>query len=150
MSVAVDTEPFILFEVAGTTYAVRSDAVQQVLMVEHVTPLPNASAVIEGVVYARGQVIPALNLRSRFGFEKMPFDVRSRLVVVNVNGRTVGLLVDSAREFVRVPPSSIETPPEGITKLSTQYIEGIATLKGRLVVVLKLAEVVEIGEADPV
>src|SRR6185369_7409267 len=106
------------------------NSVQQVQMVEQITPVPNAIAVVEGVVHTRGRVIPVLNLRVRFGFEKIPFDLRARLVVVNVGGRIVGLLVDTAREFVRIPASSIEPPPEGISGLSGKYLEGIASMKG--------------------
>jgi purine-binding chemotaxis protein CheW len=143
-----DSEPFILFEVAGTTYAVRSDSVQQVQMIEQITPLPNAPVAVEGVVQSRGAVIPVLNLRARFGFEKVATGIRSRIVVVQVDGRVAGLLVDASREFVQIPSASIEAPPEGMARLSTQYIEGIAQLKGRLVVVLRLAEVIDIGETE--
>jgi purine-binding chemotaxis protein CheW len=139
------SEPFILFELAGTTYGVRSRFVQQIEMVEHVTPVPNASAAVEGVVYARGQVVPALNLRTRFGFEKAPFDLRSRLIVVNTGARIVGMIVDTAREFLNIPAAIIEAPPEAITGLSGKYLEGIATLDGRLVLILNLDEVIDIG-----
>ena len=122
--------------------------VQQVQMVEQITPVPNAIPVVEGVVNTRGRVIPALNLRVRFGFEKVPFDLRSRLIVVNVGGRVVGLLADAAREFVRIPASSIEPPPEGITGLSGKYLEGIASLKGRLVLLLNLEEVIDVGDTE--
>ena len=139
------SEPFILFELAGTTYGVRSRFVQQIEMVEHVTPVPNAGAAVEGVVYARGQVVPALNLRVRFGFAKAPFDLRSRLIVVNTGTRVVGMIVDTAREFLDIPAAAIESPPEGITGLSGKYLEGIATLAGRLVLILKLDEVIDLG-----
>ena len=84
-----NTETYILFEVAGTTYAISSRSVQQMEMVEHITPLPNAPAFVEGVVFTRGEVIPAVCLRSRFGFEKVPNTVRTRLIVTNHNGRMV-------------------------------------------------------------
>jgi len=141
-------ETFILLELAGTTYAIRSSFVQQVMMIEHVTPVPNALAVVEGVVHARGRVVPALNLRVRFGFEKVPFDVRSRLIVVNVDGRVIGLLVDTAREFVKIPVSSIEAPPEGITGLTGKYLEGVVSSKGRLILVLRLDQVIDIGDTE--
>lgn len=145
-----DTSPdtYILFELKGTTYAVPSNAVQQIEMVEQITPVPNAIPVVEGVVYTRGRVIPVLNLRVRFGFEKAPFDLRSRLVVVNVDGRVVGLLADTSREFVRIPASSIEALPEGITGLSGKYLEGIASIKGRLILLLKLGEVIDVGDME--
>ena len=140
-----DSEPFILFELAGTTYGVRSRFVQQIEMIEHVTPVPNATPAIEGVVFARGQVVPALNLRVRFGFEKALFDLRSRLIVVNTGERIIGMIVDTAREFLNIPAAAIEAPPEAITGLSGKYLEGIATLNGRLILILNLAEVIDIG-----
>ena len=145
MNTQSDSEPFILFELAGTTYGVRSRFVQQIEMIEHVTPVPNATPAIEGVVFARGQVVPALNLRVRFGFEKALFDLRSRLVVVNTGERIIGLIVDTAREFLNIPAAAIEAPPEAITGLSGKYLEGIATLNGRLILILNLAEVIDIG-----
>lgn len=145
-----DAEPFILFELAGTTYGVRSRFVQQVEMVEHVTPVPNASGAVEGVVFARGQVVPALNLRVRFGFEKAPFDLRSRLIVVNTGGRVVGMIVDTAREFLSIPAAAIEATPEAIASLSGKYLEGIATLDRRLILILNLDEVIEIGSPQMV
>lgn len=141
-----DAEPFILFELAGTTYGVRSRFVQQIEMIEHVTPVPNAPAAVEGVVLARGQVIPALNLRARFGFERIAFDLRSRLVVVSTGGRTLGMIVDSAREFLRIPATAIEPPPEAITGLSGRYLEGVATIRERIILVLNLDEVIDLGE----
>lgn len=141
-----DAEPFILFELAGTTYGVRSRFVQQIEMIEHVTPVPNAPAAVEGVVLARGQVIPALNLRTRFGFEKIAFDLRSRLVVVSTGGRTLGLIADSAREFLRIPEAAIEPPPGAITGLSGKYLEGVANVKDRIILVLNLDEVIDLGE----
>ena len=148
MNQEMNSETYILFELAGTTYGVPSEAVQQVQMVEQITPVPNAIPVVEGVVYTRGRVIPALNLRVRFGFEKVPFDLRSRLVVVSAGGRVVGLLADTAREFVRIPASSIEAPPEGITGLSGKYLQGIASLKGRLVLLLNLEEVIDVDVTE--
>jgi purine-binding chemotaxis protein CheW len=144
-----DAEPFILFELAGTTYGVRSRFVQQMEMIEHITPVPNAPNAVEGVVLARGQVIPALSLRARFGFEKIPHDLRARLVVVSSAGRTVGLIVDTAREFVRIPAAAIGPPPEAIKGLSGKYLEGIATIDGRMILVLNLEEVIDLGEQQP-
>jgi len=137
-------EPFILFELAGTTYGVRSRFVQQIEMIEDVASVPNAHAAVEGVVLIRGQVIPALNLRTRFGFERVDRDLRSRLVVINAGDRVVGLIVDTAREFIKVPTESIEPPPEALTGLSGKYLEGIATIKERMILVLNLDAVLDL------
>jgi purine-binding chemotaxis protein CheW len=81
------TDTYILFSVAGTTYAALSRDVMHVEMLDHVTPVPNAPAFVDGVVFSRGQVVPAINLRARFGFERAAIDVRTRLVVVQTDGR---------------------------------------------------------------
>jgi purine-binding chemotaxis protein CheW len=141
------SEPFILFELAGTTYGVPSRAVQQVELVEHITPVPNAPPAVEGVMFSRGQVIPAVNLRVRFGFEKAIHDLRTRLIVVNAKGRLVGLIVDSAREFISIPSSAIQPPNEAISGLKGKYLEGIATLDERIILILNLDEVIGMAEA---
>src|SRR5580704_5294126 len=94
---AASSRSFVLFELAGTTYGITSEAIRQIEMVESVTPVPHASGFVEGVVFSRGHVIPAINLRQRFGFERIPHGLTTRLVVVSHNDRVVGLLVDSAR-----------------------------------------------------
>ena len=138
-----ENQTYILFGVAGTTYAVPSHQVVHMEMVEHVTPVPNAAAFVEGVVFSRGQVVPVINLRARFGFERVPIDLRARVLVVNLDGRQVGLLADEAREFIRVPDEAIRPPSEAIGGLSGNYLQGVATLGERIVLVLNIAEVVE-------
>ena len=135
--------PYILFNVAGTTYGVESQLVRHIEMIEQVTPVPNAPAFVEGVVFSRGQVVPVLNLRVRFGFDRVERDLRARLLVVEVGGRLLGLLADDAREFVSVPDASIHPPNDAITGLSGNYIDGVATLGDRIVLVLNLDHVVD-------
>ena len=137
-------EPFILFELAGTTYGVRSRLVQQVEMIEDIALVPNAHPAVEGVALVRGQVIPALNLRTRFGFDRIERDLRSRLVVISTGSRVVGLMVDTAREFIRISVESIEPPPEALTGLSGQYLEGVVTINERLILILNLDAVLEL------
>jgi len=140
---------FILFTLAGTTYAVRTSEVAHIEMLEQVTGVPNAAHFVDGVVFSRGEVVPALNLRARFGFEKAPYDLRTRLLVVHHEGRTVGLVVDSAREFLAIPSSAIQPPNSALTGLSGRYVEGIANIEDRLILVLDLREVLNISEANP-
>lgn len=137
----INSEPYILFELAGTAYGIPSEVVQQMEMLETITPVPNAPPFVEGVVFSRGQVIPAVSLRVRFGFEKIPYNLRSRLIVLHFANRTVGLIVDSAREFVSIPNNIIQPPPEAISGLSGRYLAGIATLENRLVLILNPEEV---------
>ena len=138
-------DTYILFEIAGTTYGVTSQSVQQMEMIEHITPLPNAPPFVEGVVFSRGQVIPALSLRSRFGFERAPHTPRTRLIVTNHKNRVVGLIVDSAREFMSISADAIQPPPDSIDGLSANYLKGVVTPGDRIVLVLDLDELLNNG-----
>ena len=134
-------EPYVLFELAGTAYAVPSGAVERMEMVEQVTPVPNAPPYVDGVVFSRGRVVPAVNLRARFGFEKAPYDLRTRLIVVAVAGRAVGLIVDSAREFVTIKAEDVQPPPEGLAGTSGRYLGGVATVNDKVILILDVAGV---------
>ena len=117
---------------------------QQIEMIADIAAVPNAHKAVEGVVFVRGQVVPAMDLRTRFGFKKIERDLRSRLVVVNTGSRVVGLIVDTAREFLKIPLSSIGPTPEAITGLSGQYLDGIAAIGQRLILILNLDAVLDI------
>ena len=142
-------QKFVLFELVDTNYAIHSSLVRRLEMVEKITKVPNAPAELEGIILSQGKIIPAVNLRVRFGFPKSAFDMRTRLVVVESQGRAVGLIVDSAREFKIIPKDEIKPAPESIENLTGEYIEGIATLEGRMVIVLKLDEILRLADQVP-
>jgi purine-binding chemotaxis protein CheW len=138
---------YILFTVAGTTYALPSGEVRHMEMIENVTRVPNAPGFIDGVVFSRGQVVPVVNLRARFGFERAAVDLRTRLIVVQSGGRLIGLVTDAAREFVTIPPDAIQPPNDALSGMSGRYVEGIASIGDRLILVLSLDRILNFDEA---
>jgi len=140
------TEHFILFDLAGATYGVSSQVVKQMEMVESITPVPNTTRFVDGVVFSRGQVIPVMNLRARFGFEKIPYDVRTRLIVIQLDNRTIGLIVDTAREFVTIPESAIQPLPESISESVEKFLSGIAKLGDRLILLLDIHQLLDLKD----
>jgi purine-binding chemotaxis protein CheW len=122
-------ESYIVFSVAGTSYAVRSEEVRHMEMIEQITPVPNANPDVEGVVFSRGQIVPVINMRTRFGFERIEHDLGTRLLVVQ------------AREFVRIPASAIQAP--GHATAGAKYLDGVATIGERLVLLVKVEMLLE-------
>ncbi len=139
-------ESYVLFEVAASLYAVPSASVQHVDMFEHVTLVPNANPAIDGVVFSRGQVIPALNLRTRFGFPREANTPRTRIVFTAFQGRTVGLIVDAAREFRNFPAESIRPVQETLVGINGRYLRAVTKLGERLVLILDLEAVLNVDE----
>jgi chemotaxis signal transduction protein len=134
---------YVLFSLADTAYAIPSADVQRMEMVERVTPVPNTAPFVDGVVFSRGKVVPAVNLRRRFGFEAAAYDLKTRLIVVSHGERLVGLIVDSAREFASIPAAAVQPPPDALAGTTGRYLRGVADVGGRLILVLDVAGVLD-------
>lgn len=140
------SEPYILFELAGSLYGLRSADVQHVEMLEHITPVPNTAAAVEGVVFSRGQVMPALNLRVRFGLPREPHTPRTRLLVVKLHRRVVAFVVDAAREFRVIPTDVIKPVEHTLHGIQGNYVRGVVTVRERVVLLLDLEAVLDRDE----
>lgn len=143
-------EPYIIFKVANASYAVQSAYVKQVEMIENLTRVPNAPAFVEGVVYVRGQVIPVVNMRSRFGMERITYDLYARLLVISLDGRQIGLAVDSAREFMHLDSETIMPPPDTLLGPGVEYLEGVISLDERIILVVNLHELFKSEEREQI
>jgi purine-binding chemotaxis protein CheW len=142
------TETYVLFELAGSLYALPSQSVQHIEMCEHVTLVPNANPAIDGVVFSRGRVIPALNLRARFGFPRQEKTLRTRIVFATVHNRTVGLIVDTAREFQKLPTDAIRPIEETLTGINGKYLKAVTKVSDRLVLILDLEAVLNVEDVQ--
>jgi len=142
-TISTEAGSYVLFELAGGTYGVRSADVQQLEMVGEITPVPNSPLYVKGVVAVRGAVIPVIDLRVRFGFPAVEAGLRSRLLVVRNRERTVAMLVDTARSFARIDDAAIEPPPRAVAGLSGRYLRGLATLDQNIILVLDIAELLD-------
>ena len=107
------------------------------------------ASAVDGVVFSRGQVIPALNLRARFGFPRTENTSRTRLIFLKNEKRTVALIVDSAREFRGIPTESIRPIEETLTGVNGNYVKGVATVSDRLVLLLDVAAVLKLDDNEP-
>ena len=143
-----NTDTYILFDLAGATYAIPSSSVQHIEMLEHVTVVPNAHRAIDGVVFSRGQVIPALNLRVRFGFPRQEKSLQTRVIFAQLQQRVVGLVVDSARQFKKIPADKIRPIEQALAGISGNYLKGLTTLDDRLVLILDLESVLNLDKDE--
>lgn len=142
------SDSYVIFELAGSLYGIHSRDVRHVDMLEHVTPVPNTSPSLEGVVFSRGRVIPALNLRVRFGLPRAAHTAGTRLVFLEVHERVVALIVDSAREFRAIAREAIKPVEETLHGIRGNYVRGVATVRDRLVLLIDVAAVLAPEELE--
>ncbi len=135
----------VLFTVAGTRYVVPAASVLHMESYAGSTPIPGAARFVVGLVQIRNRVVPVVDLRARFGLAPIEPTLDSRVVVVQLGERTIGLLVDSAREVVNIAAEEFKPPPDVVAGQGGGFIDAVAHIDKQLVLRLSLPSVVSEG-----
>ncbi len=125
------------------TLGLPISVVREIVRVPEITPVPNAPLHIEGVINLRGKIIAVIDLGKRFGEAAIERGSRSRIVVVEMEERLVGLLVKSASEVLRIAPSEIEAPQNVFPNEDMNYVTGVGKLNDRLIILLDLSRILQ-------
>ncbi|HEX6273837.1 MAG TPA: chemotaxis protein CheW [Polyangiaceae bacterium] len=139
---------YVVFSASGSDYALPAETVLQMESFEGATAVPGAPPFVAGVVQIRGRVLPVVDLRLRFGGTPGERVLDNRIVVGQLGERVVGLLVDSAREVVRLRRSEWKAPPALVA--SAGFVRGVAQIGTRLVMLLDFAKVIGEEQLDGV
>ncbi len=129
---------FIGFKLDGEDYAVAIKKIREIILLKPITRVPQSPPDVEGLINLRGNVIPLINLRKRFGLTPRPFDDETRTIVISVHDKTIGCIVDEVTEVMRVAAEQIQPVPVSITAAARMYIEGLAKIDDRLLIILDL------------
>ena len=128
----------VVFVLAEEAYGVETNTVREIIRMQAVNSVPDAPAFVEGVMNLRGSVIPVVNLRKRFNLPAGETTAATRVVVVDIDGEGIGVIVDAVTEVLRVTESSIEPASSVISTEDSYYIQGIAKLSDRLLILLDI------------
>ena len=134
------------FRVGRETYGVPITAVHEIVRVPEITAVPDAPDYLEGVINLRGKIVSIIDLRKRFGEASAQPTNRNRILVAEVNGKLLGLVVDSASEVLRIAHSEIEAPPALVQEGRLNCVTGVGKLRGRLVILIDLARLLPSSE----
>lgn len=136
-----DDLQIVTFKVGDEEFSVSILKVQEIIRMSEITKVPRSPDFVEGVINLRGRVIPVIDLRKRFGLQKVERGIDARTIVVDSAGKVVGLIVDSVTEVLRLPASTVEPPPDIVSGVDSEYIDGVGKLSNRLVILLNLDKV---------
>ena len=128
------------FRIGNETFGVRIGSVREIVRVPEITAVPSAPETVEGVINLRGKIIPVMDLRKRFGQSDIQPDKKNRILVVELENKLVGLIVNAASEVLRIAPSEIEAPGNLFAEGESGYVTGVGKLKGRLIILLDIAK----------
>ena len=131
----------VTFKLGSEEFALDILLVQEINRRVEITKVPKTPEFVEGVINLRGKIVPVLDLRKRFGLVGREFTAQSRIIVVNIDKRVLGLMVDSVSEVLRIPEHTVEPPPPLVVGIDATYIKGIGKFQGRLLILLDLGKV---------
>lgn len=137
---------FVGFRLGDEDYAIAITRIQEIILMKPITRLPQAPDHIEGLINLRGAVIPVVSLRRRFGQAARDFDDETRTIVVNVQGKTVGCIVDAVTQVMRINRDQIQPSPLASAGGSCRYVSGLARLGERLLIMLDVESLLQFEE----
>jgi purine-binding chemotaxis protein CheW len=134
----VAEKQMVLFKLGSETYGLDIATVHEIIRMQPITKVPKTPFYVEGVINLRGKTIPVIDMGKRFGMEKVERDKSNRIVVVNLEDTTMGIIVDSVTEVLSISNDSIEPVSDIVTTSNSDYLAGIAKLTDKMVILLEL------------
>ncbi len=133
----------VTFYIAEEEFGVGILDVNEIIRLIQITPVPNTAHFLEGVINLRGKVIPVVNLRKRFDLEEIENTEKTRIIVMELNQRNMGFLVDEVSEVLSVPKEAVEPPPSVVAGIEAEYISGVANMPNSLLILLDLVKLLD-------
>jgi purine-binding chemotaxis protein CheW len=138
----VDLLQLVSFKIGNEEFGVDILNVQEINRMTQITKVPNSPEFVEGVINLRGRIIPVIDLRSRIGVAKKEADKNTRIVVVEIQEKIIGFIVDAVKEVLRIPADITEAPPDLVNGIDSEFIKAVGKLDDRLLILLDLEKII--------
>lgn len=132
---------YVVFKLDEEEYGIDIMRVKEVTEFVEVTKVPNTPHFVEGIINLRGEITPIINLKKRFSKLEETANIAHRVLVLNLEDKLVGFMVDDASQVITMDDSQIQETPAIIAGEDKKYIEGIGKLEERMVIILDLVQV---------
>ena len=143
-------EQLVVFTLANETYGVDISTVNEIIRMQEITEVPRTPDFVEGVINLRGRIVPVIDLRKRFNLETSEETQSSRIIVVELNDITVGMIVDSVSEVLRLPKENTEPTPPMVSGVDSAYLKGVGKWGEQLIILLDINKVLYKEEQEQI
>ena len=141
-------QQLVIFELANESYGIDIAMVESIIKMQAITHLPQTPAYVMGVTNLRGSVLPVIDLRTRFSLEVQEATRQTRIIIITMGNIKVGVIVDGVSEVLRVSDELIEPLPPMVNSANSAFLKGIVRLEERLIILLELGKVLDLGEQE--
>lgn len=139
---------FLTFTLGKEEYGVDILKVQEIRGYDTVTQIPDTPAFIKGVINLRGTIVPVVDLRIKFNLGKVEYNELTVMIVLNINGRVVGVVVDGVSDVIMLEDSQIMPPPEFGGAMDTRYLAGLGTVDQRMLILVDIEKLIGSSELN--
>ncbi|HMV16729.1 MAG TPA: chemotaxis protein CheW [Zoogloea sp.] len=140
------TQELLTFTLGAEEYAIDILKVQEIRGYDTVTSIANAPAFIKGVINLRGTIVPIVDLRIKFSVGKVEYTPFTVVIILNLNGRVVGIVVDAVSDVIALKPEQMRPAPDFAASVDTAYIMGLGALGDRMLIVMDIEKLMLSGE----
>lgn len=139
---------FLAFTLGDATYGIDILMVQEIRAYETVTKIANTPDFIKGVINLRGVIVPIVDMRIKFSLDTVEYNQFTVVIVLNVCGQVIGMVVDSVSDVIELTPEQIHAKPEFGASMDTQYLIGMGSVDGRMVILVDIERLMSSNEMD--
>ena len=136
LSEATDSIQLVSFKLSDETYGIEITKIREIILMGEITRVPQTPHYIKGLINLRSSVIPVIDLRARFSLPENGLNDDSRIMVLNVGTRTIGIIVDSVSEVLRVSDEQVSAAPTTVSSLGNEYMTGLVRLEDQLLILV--------------
>ena len=139
---------FLAFSLGDEVYGIDILKVQEIRDHEPVTKIANTPDFIKGVINLRGVIVPVIDMRVKFRLDNVEYNQFTVVIILNVCGRVIGIVVDGVSDVIELAPEHIHDAPEFGASLDTQYLRGMATMEGRMVILIDIERLMSASDME--
>jgi purine-binding chemotaxis protein CheW len=133
-----NTTEVLSFRLGGEEYALSILKVQEIRGYDAVTRIASAPDYLKGVINLRGIIVPIVDMRIKFNVGNPTYDSFTVVIVLNINGHTIGIVVDSVSDVVTLTPDQIKAAPDLGASVAAEYLQGLGTVDERMLILLDI------------
>lgn len=129
---------FLTFLLGGEEYGIEILSVQEIRSYETVTKIANTPDFIKGVINLRGSIVPIVDLRMRFNLPQVEYNDFTVVIILNLNKRIIGIVVDGVSDVIELQDSQISPVPDLVSGIDTKYLQGLGTVDERMLILVDI------------
>lgn len=141
---------FLSFQVGKETYGIKIRYVIDIVGLQPLTEMPEMPDYMKGIINLRGKIIPIMDVRIRFKMTRREYDDRTCIIVIDMNGISIGLVIDSVCEVLTIGDEEIMKKPEMITKTGCDYINGIGRIDNQVILLIDCGKLLSVDDCGKV